>query len=68
MIMLMVRKDKIYSSYVVCKLDRVSHVLKIPLGVEILQAPWDSPPVFDYPSPGGGVGCGNNLHIWFKLL
>lgn len=66
MIMLMVRKDKICSNYVVCKLDQVSHVLKISLGVEILQAPWDSPPVFEYPSPGGGGG--NNLHIWFKLL
>lgn len=54
MIMSMVRKDKIYSNYVVCKLDQVSHVLKISLGVEILQAPWDSPPVFEYPSPGGG--------------
>lgn len=73
MIMLMVRKDKIYSNYVVCKLDQVSHVLKISLGVEILQARWDSPPVFEYPSPGGvwgveiififGLSCYNLRHL-----
>lgn len=64
MIMLMISKDKLHGNYVVCKLDQVPHVLKISLGVEILQAPWGSPPMFEYPLLGGK----NNPHIWFKLL